>query len=172
MGYGHRKNGSSYGNHSNGFHQNSAKHKIKASEPRKPIDLPKREPVNDGRIWYPSEQDVFNAHELMIGAVGGWTGLQVGMSPYATFLKEVKATKGSIYRKAAVLLQDIAMSRMFQDGHHRTAYVVTKDFLEFNGGEFKEKDEAQRNRFIKDIRKYSVDEIASWLEYGTTQKPS
>jgi prophage maintenance system killer protein len=106
----------------------------------------------------------------MIKAVGGWSGFQVGMQPYETYLKEVKATPG-LYRKAAVLLQNIAMGRMFKDGQHRTAFVVTKDFLEHNGGEFKEKDEVKLIRFIKDIRKFSIDEITSWLEYGSTKPP-
>jgi prophage maintenance system killer protein len=65
-----------------------------------------------------------------------------------------------------VLLKEIAITRIFQDGHHRTAYVVAKSFLEKNDVEFKENNELKIIKFIKSIRAYSIDEIAGWLEYG------
>ncbi len=36
-----------------------------------------------------------------------------------------------------------------------------------NGADFKEKDEQKIIRFIKDIRKYSIEQIESWLENGS-----
>ena len=130
--------------------------------------MPDCKPVK-GQIWYPSEENVIFAHDRLIEQVGGWSGFEVGMAPYATFLKEVKAARG-IYRKGAVLMKSIATSRMFQDGHHRTAFVVTQDFLEYNGAEFKEKDLQKVSGFIKNIRTCSINEIASWLEYGSKEK--
>jgi prophage maintenance system killer protein len=82
----------------------------------------------------------------MIDRYGGYTGFESGLEPYHHFIDEAKNTTG-IYRKAAVLLKDIGTSRVFQDGHHRTAYIVIKTFLEKNDADFKEKDE-QNIRFI------------------------
>ena len=60
----------------------------------------------------------------------------------------------------------------FADGNHRTAYEVTKTFLEMNGGEMKVVDLREVITFIKDIRCYSIDEIEAWLKYGKVQKRS
>ena len=102
----------------------------------------------------------------MIERYGYWSGFDVGVEPYRHFIEEVKNAKG-IYRKAATLLIRIATMRIFQDGHHRTAFEVTKAFLEMNGAEFKEKDEQKIIKYIKGIRRYSIKEIESWLVNGT-----
>ena len=77
-----------------------------------------------------------------------------------------KQKKQGIYRKASVLLKDIATSRIFQDGHHRTSYVVVKTFLKMNGADFKGNDPEKIITFIKNIRTYSIDEIERWLNNG------
>jgi prophage maintenance system killer protein len=122
----------------------------------------------ESQIWYPSEKDIVDAHDVIIQATGGWSGFEVGIKPFAHFLEEMKTEKG-IYRKGAVLLRDIVTSRMFEDAHHRTAYVVTKDFLQQNKAKINERNEHITINFIKNIRKYSIDEIASWLEYGSKE---
>ena len=60
----------------------------------------------------------------------------------------------------------IATTRIFQDGHHRTAYIVTKTFLEKNDRAFKEKDERKIIRYIKHIRKNGIKQVKDWLENG------
>lgn len=116
-------------------------------------------------VWYPPEWFVVEVHDAMLQRIGGWAGLEVGLTPYQYFLEEMKAAEG-IYRKAAILLKNIATSRIFQDGHHRTAYVVTKTFLEKNDLEFAAKDEQKIIKFIKDVRKYSIEEIEGWIRNG------
>jgi prophage maintenance system killer protein len=71
-----------------------------------------------------------------------------------------------MYLKAAILLKEIATTRIFQDGHHRTAYIVTKTFLEKNDIPFKEKSEEIVISFIKQIRQYDFEQIKDWLENG------
>jgi len=116
--------------------------------------------------WYPSEVFVVKAHDIMIDRIGGYSGFEVGLSPLRHLLKRIKQIEG-IYAKAAVLLKEIATSRIFQDGHHQTAYEVTKTFLEMNHVEMKEKDDLKIIKFIKDIRKYNINEVESWLKNGT-----
>lgn len=115
--------------------------KVKGKNENKklPIEIPDNKCV-EGDVWYPPEWFLVEVHDIMIQQIGGWTGFEVGLGPYHHFLNDVKAAEG-IYRKAAILLKSIATSRIFQDGHHRTAYIVTKTFLEKNDAEFKEKDE-------------------------------
>lgn len=43
---------------------------------------------------------------------------------------------------------------------------MVKTFLEKNDAVFKENDEQKVIRFIKDIRRYSIEEIEGWLENG------
>jgi len=121
--------------------------------------------VKEGEVWYPPDEFLIYAHDIMIERYGYWSGFEVGLEPYHRFIEEIKNIEG-IYRKASILLQKIATSRIFQDGHHRTAFEVTKAFLEMNGAELKEKDDQKIIKFIKDIRKYSIEEIESWLKNG------
>ena len=141
------------------------KEKIKPNKAnREPLKVPDCKGIK-GEVWYPPDWFIEQVHDAMIQHIGGWTGFEVGLEPYHSFLKEVKAAEG-IYHKAAILLKCIATSRIFQDGHHRTAYIVTKTFLEKNDSEFKEKDEQIIIRFIKDVRTYSIEEIEGWLRNG------
>ena len=131
---------------------------------KKNIELPDCE-VKEGEVWYPPDEFLILAHDIMIKRYGYWSGFEVGIEPYHHFIEEIKNAEG-IYRKAAILLKRIATSRIFQDGHHRTAFEVTKAFLEVNEAEFKEKDDQKIIKFIKDIRKHTIDDIESWLKNG------
>jgi hypothetical protein len=128
------------------------------------IELPDCE-VKEGEVWYPDDEFLVYAHDIMIRRYGYWSGFDLGLEPYHHIIEEVKAA-GGICRKAAILLQRIVTTRIFQDGHHRTAFEVTKAFLEMNGASLKEKDEDRIIRFIKNIREYGIDEIERWIENG------
>jgi len=130
----------------------------------KPIDLPVCN-NREGEFWYPPEDFVVHAHEIMIKRYGGYTGFEVGLSVYRHLLDEIKKVEG-VHLKAAMLLQGIAIGRIFQDGNHRTAYIVTKIFLEMNDAEIKEKDDLKVIKFIKDIRHYAINQVESWLRDG------
>jgi len=129
-----------------------------------PLELPECD-VEQGEIWYPPDGFLIEVHDILIKRYGGWLGFELGLEPYHHFIEEAKKAQG-IYLKAAILLKMIATTRIFQDGHHRTAYIVTKTFLEKNDSAFKEKDERKIIRFIKDIRKYDVEQVKDWLENG------
>jgi hypothetical protein len=122
--------------------------------------------VKEGEVWYPPDEFLVYAHDLMIERYGYWSGFELGLEPYHLIVKEMKKTD-SIYRKAAILLRGIVTTRIFQDGHHRTGFEVTKAFLEMNNAHMKENAEANIIKFIKDIRKYSLDEIECWLKNGS-----
>jgi death-on-curing protein len=166
------KRGSSYGNQRKGSKGsfNYGKRKIKPSEtvklPR--TEMTKQPIVGSDGLYYPDEAFVIAIHEEMINRYGGYRGLDVGMKPYAFYLKEAEE-ETNIYRKAAALLVGIATGRMFQDGQHRTAQHVAEAFLELNGAKMNEEDNEKAYRFIKDVRKYDIDEISDWIENGKKQ---
>ena len=132
---------------------------------KRQIRLPECD-VKKGEVWYPPDEFLVYAHDVMIERYGYWSGFELGVEPYHHIIDEMKNADG-IYLKAAILLQGIATTRIFQDGHHRTAFEVTKAFLEMNGAEMKENDEQKIIKFIKGIRKYSFEEIDSWLRNGS-----
>lgn len=117
------------------------------------------------RTWYPNKTFVIEAHDIMLEKFGGRSGFDRGMNVFDAILGEVKKTKG-IYRKAAVLLKRMAIGRIFDDGNHRTAFEVTKTFLEMNSTKMKVKDSKKIIKFIKDIWFYNTDEIEVWLMDG------
>jgi death-on-curing family protein len=131
---------------------------------KRPMQLPECE-TDEGDVWYPPDWFLIQIHDMMIERFGGFTGFETGLKPYNHFIEEAKNAEG-IYRKAAILLSRIATSRIFQDGHHRTAYIIVKTFLEKNDAEFQEKDEQKIIRFIKEIRRYTIEEIEGWLKDG------
>jgi death-on-curing family protein len=145
-------------------------HKIEKIKPniealKKYIDLPECE-VEEGKIWYPSDDFLIFAHDIIIECYGYWSGFELGIEPYHHIINETEEVEG-IYRKAAILIKGIATIRIFQDGHHRTAFEVTKTFLEMNGAEFNEKDDLKIIKFMKGIRKFDIEQIEGWLKNGT-----
>ena len=100
------------------------------------------------------------------------SGIERGIGQFDLVLAEVKASRGSVYRKAAMLLQRMVNVRIFQDGNHRTAYEVADTFLRMNGKRIKIADQQKVIRLIKDIKQYSIEQIASWLENGEAPQGS
>jgi len=134
-------------------------------ETKHPIEIPECEVNDPNEVWYPSDWFLDQIHDIMIKRYGGYTGYELGIEPYHHIIQQVGEAEG-IYRKGALLLRELVTTRIFQDGHHRTAYIVVKTFLEKNDAIFKENDEQKVIRFIKDIRRYTIEEIEGWLENG------
>ena len=124
------------------------------------------------RLWYPDEAFVIRTHEELLEKYGGYPGFERGIGQFDLVLAEVKADRGSLYRKAAILLQRMINVRIFQDGNHRTAYEVTDTFLRMNGERIKIKDKPKAIRFIKDIKQYNIEQIEGWLENGEVPQGS
>jgi prophage maintenance system killer protein len=102
----------------------------------------------------------------MLKKYGGYLGFERGISLFDVVLAEVKASRGTIYRKAAIFLKRIVSVRIFQDGNHRTAYEVTDTFLRMNGGATKIIDKQKVIRFIKNIDQYNIEQVEDCLQNG------
>jgi hypothetical protein len=120
-------------------------------------------------MWYPNKDFVVWVHDVMLERFGGFSGFERGLDCFDVILAKVKTMRG-LYGKAAVLLREMILCRIFTDGNHRTAYEVTKTFLEINDGKMKVTDLREVITFIKGIMYYSIDEIEAWLKYGEVPK--
>jgi len=119
----------------------------------------------DEEIWYPDGELVISAHDTLLKEYGGHPGFDLGIEVFEYILKEMKNTN-DIYLKAAILLRKLVTVRIFQNGHHRTGYEITKTFLEMNGLSMKEQDIQKTIRFIKGVLQCNINEIAVWIRDG------
>ncbi len=103
----------------------------------------------------------------MIRNYGGWSGYERGLQVFSHILHDIKKIDG-IYKKAAFLLRSIVSGRIYIDGNHRTEQAVTETFLEMNNLQLKVTETEEIINFKKHILVYNINEIAEWLEHGTT----
>jgi death-on-curing protein len=88
--------------------------------------------------------------------------------PFERILRDVDNYEGS-YHRAAALLQKIITTHYFEDGNKRTAWVMTRTYLESYG--YVPEDTSERaERVLRNIRLFNVNEIAEWLETGEIDK--
>lgn len=120
-------------------------------------------------IWYPSEKDVIRIHKETLEKYGGYLGFERGIIVYRYIIDEAKSVEG-IYRKAAIIMRGIGTKRIFKDGNHRTALVVTDTFLRANGEKIAVKNTDDRFNFIRRILFYNMDQVEEWLKYGKALK--
>jgi len=120
-------------------------------------------------VWYPDEKLVLEIHKTILEKYGGWQGYERGINVLFYILTDAKKAKG-IYNKAAVFLRKLVVGRIFVDGNHRTAQAITEIFLEMNNTQMKVQETEEIIRFIKHILEYDLEEIAEWLENGTTKR--
>ena len=120
------------------------------------------------KLWYPDRDFIVKAHEeaLMELGSGGHPGFERGIDAFDHILLEARQNKGSIYRKAAVFLKGLVNARIFLDGNHRTAFVVTDTFFRMNGLKINTQNTKNVIRFIKDIKEYNIEQVEVWLEHG------
>lgn len=71
-----------------------------------------------------------------------------------------------VYMRAACLLRKVLTAHLFEDGNKRTAWSVTRQYLEKYGIRPAQRREVVVGHFLRSIRSYDVDEIAKWLETG------
>ena len=88
--------------------------------------------------------------------------------------QKVETTPGDLYDKATVLLSSSIGAHAFASGNKRTAFFMTRAFLELNAGAFAvgdlSEDDGERNRkTLTGIREgfYTHEEIKRWLQDGT-----
>lgn len=78
-------------------------------------------------------------------------------------LDAVENTAGDVYEKASLLMVELVRKHCFASANKRTAYAVTRLFLEANGRKMRNIEEP---RILIGIREgfYNSEEIANWLK--------
>jgi death-on-curing protein len=94
-----------------------------------------------------------------------YTGTKVP-NPKMIFRKITRdsGTYESIYMRAAHLLRNLTTEHVFEDGNKRTAWTETRQYLGRKGLEPADRDRAEG--VLYRIRRFDVEEIATWLESG------
>ncbi len=87
-------------------------------------------------------------------------------------LEECKKTPGDVYDKAAYLLKHLIKGHVFASGNRRTAFIVTKEFVQQNKGKFKIVDTPLLSQIMLGIREgyYTDQEIKEWIKNGNIKE--
>lgn len=71
------------------------------------------------------------------------------------------------YLRAAGLLRDLITAHIFEDGNKRTAWTVTRLYLQSRGTEPAVRETAHVAHVLRRVKRYDHNEIADWLATGT-----
>ena len=83
-------------------------------------------------------------------------------------IDKCKEVQGDIYDKAVCLLKGLIQIHAFASGNRRTAFVIAKDFVNSNKGQFRIKDDPKHAGVMQGIREnyYTDYEIKEWIKNG------
>jgi len=84
----------------------------------------------------------------------------------ATIIENAMKDTGDVYEKGAILLRNIIIAHGFESGNKRTAFIVTVQFVNSNGGLVKVKNFNTVDRILRNIRRYGLEDISHWLRTG------
>lgn len=126
-------------------------------------------------IFYPDEDLIieFNALGITTFDTKKADKVQVlSRNKISYAINTCREKEGKIYRKAAVLLIALVKGHAFASGNIRTAFLVTKHFLESNKAKIDVKDDPENANTLRGIREsyYTEEEIERWLENGKIRK--
>lgn len=115
----------------------------------------------------PSIDEILATHEEIEEAYDlKYRGIRVA-APRGTLRDILSGAReyDDIYLRAAHLLRKLITSHIFEDGNKRTAWVVTREYLDRYDIEPAVRSE-EVERVLRRIRRYDIDEIAAWLDAG------
>lgn len=115
----------------------------------------------------PRAEEILAAHEEIEDAYDmKYTGARVAAPrlELRSILEEADQYDG-VHARAAFLLRKLITAHLFEDGNKRTAWTVVRGYLAGNGERPAERTPSAE-RVLRRIRRYDVDEIATWLETG------
>ena len=121
-------------------------------------------------IKYPSVEDIIYANEKILKEIKAKKADEHKiLSKYkiGKVVEEVADVGGDIYDKAVFLLKSLVQSHPFASGNRRTAFLVARNFLFYNGAKTPVKDE-ENAYILQGIREdyYQDLEIKEWLMKG------
>lgn len=121
-------------------------------------------------VKYPTVEDVINTNARVLSEIKvkkADTHEVLSRRKITEVLESVAADNGGLYDKAAKLLKGLLQVHPFASGNRRTAFIITQNFLFYNGKETKIT--GKENAYIlQGIREghYNDNEIKEWLMKG------
>jgi prophage maintenance system killer protein len=122
----------------------------------------------------PELEDFIEAHELAgqvseIRTPGFKQSTEKGIRKLANLVEDSKDFDDS-YRLAAFILIETIKRHAFNDGNHRTAWIVAKQTLRKNGEEMRVEDIKSFNEIERDLKSEvkfrDIDQVAKWIRTG------
>ena len=120
-------------------------------------------------MWYPDPETIIFVNRvvtLMSNRKADQYKLLKPQDFLQSVIEQARAARGDLYTKAAVLLRNLVVNHGFASGNKRTAFIVTAQFIVQNGGRLAVSDFAQAERVLRNVRRFSVQQLASWLQGG------
>ena len=110
-------------------------------------------------------EEIILIHNKLIKEFGGEEGI-VDRDKLDFIADKVQSSKADVFRKAAMLLHDIATIHPFVDGNKRTAIETAKVFLRENGKTLNLKDINQAAEYIYSVAedKKNIFSIENWIK--------
>lgn len=121
--------------------------------------------------------DAIGAHERAINEFGGRPGIQDIGRVEAAIGRPYNGHYRVIYRKAAALIQSVAINHGFIDGNKRTALILFYLLIEKSGYTIQQtstlEDEDDIEHLILDLttRFLDLDEVTAWLKKRISRAP-
>ena len=127
------------------------------------------------KIKYPSPEDLISYNKMVLENIKVKKADQPKILSYARLIESIKSSrisKGNIYHKASVLLENLVRKHPFASGNRRTALASTIKFLLDNNKGVKIRNEATFARVLTGVREgfYSRKETSYWLKNGKIRK--
>lgn len=125
-------------------------------------------------LWHPDVEDILTAHEhadfvSKVRTPGFHLSSDKGIENISDVIEEAKEHE-EVYTAAAVYLKKLLEKHPFSDGNHRTAYIVTLQFLRRNDAVFVPEEtqgtETIVNVLKKKVKFSSIEELSNWLQTG------
>jgi len=121
------------------------------------------------KITYPTVESVEFVNQivnLMSNRRADQYKLLMPDSFIANIIDKARKDTGDIYERGAILLRDLIIMHGFASGNKRTAFVVTVQFITDNGAITKVKNFNKAERILRNIRRYTLEDISHWLRTG------
>ncbi len=122
----------------------------------------------------PELEDFIEAHELagnvsVIRTPGFKQSTRKGIQKLADIVEDSKEFE-NVYKLAAFILIETINKHAFNDGNHRTAWIVAKQVLRRNGEDMYVEDVKSLDEIESDLRSEvkfkNIDQVANWIQTG------
>ena len=130
--------------------------------------------MKNADIVYPTVQELIEFNVIVLDSIKIKKADQNKVLSYQkikNIIEGVKISDGDIYDKATYLMRQTVSQHAFASGNRRTAFIVSKFFLQSNNEAFNIPDNPDYARIMIGIPdNYRDDEIKNWIKNGNIRE--